>query len=140
MSRAKFPKPVQFYSLLRYWGNNIVASEGEEWKRYRKLSAPAFSEVRCFRTMSFPATNFIQQHNSKLVWDETVHVVQDMFQNLWSDKGEIIVDHCLNITMPVFTLNWTYIQTFNRFLKDNAVRDSGRWYGTSLQKKRSFLS
>jgi hypothetical protein len=23
-----------------------VASEGEEWKKYRKITAPAFSEVR----------------------------------------------------------------------------------------------
>jgi hypothetical protein len=27
------------------FGANIVASEGEEWKKYRKIVAPAFSEV-----------------------------------------------------------------------------------------------
>ena len=44
--RAKFPKPVELYAALTIFGTNIVASEGEEWKKYRKIAAPAFSEVR----------------------------------------------------------------------------------------------
>jgi len=43
---GKFPKPVGLYAVLAIFGKNIVASEGEEWKRYRKIAAPAFSEVR----------------------------------------------------------------------------------------------
>ncbi len=34
------------YKILLAFGPNLVASEGEEWKRQRKLVAPAFSEVR----------------------------------------------------------------------------------------------
>ena len=34
------------YKLLLAFGPNLVASEGDEWKRQRKLVAPAFSEVR----------------------------------------------------------------------------------------------
>ena len=45
-SRARFPKPVNLYEVLIIFGTNIVASEGEEWKKYRKIAAPAFSEVR----------------------------------------------------------------------------------------------
>jgi cytochrome P450 len=45
-SRARFPKPVNLYATLLVFGTNIVASEGEEWKKYRKIAAPAFSEVR----------------------------------------------------------------------------------------------
>jgi len=37
---------VDLYAVLAIFGTNIVASEGEEWKRYRKIAAPAFSEVR----------------------------------------------------------------------------------------------
>ena len=44
--RGKFPKPVELYAALTIFGTNIVASEGEEWKKYRKIAAPAFSEVR----------------------------------------------------------------------------------------------
>ena len=45
MNRARFPKPIHQYVVLQIFGGNIVASEDEEWKRYRKISAPAFSEV-----------------------------------------------------------------------------------------------
>jgi cytochrome P450 len=45
-SRAKFPKDVNHYAVLAVFGPNVVVSEGEEWKKYRKIVAPAFSEVR----------------------------------------------------------------------------------------------
>lgn len=44
-SRHLFPKPVYRYVLLTIFGRNIVASEGDEWKRFRKITAPAFSDV-----------------------------------------------------------------------------------------------
>ena len=43
--RVRFPKPVHLYSVLSIFGGNIIASEGDEWKRYRAITAPAFSEV-----------------------------------------------------------------------------------------------
>ena len=45
-SRARFPKRLELYEVLMVFGGNIVASEGEEWKRHRTIAAPAFSEVR----------------------------------------------------------------------------------------------
>jgi cytochrome P450 len=47
-SRARFPKPVEIYVALSFFGHNIIVSEGEEWKKYRKISAPAFSDVSLF--------------------------------------------------------------------------------------------
>jgi cytochrome P450 len=44
-SRHRFPKPLDHYRLLLVFGTNIVASEGDEWKRFRKITAPAFSDV-----------------------------------------------------------------------------------------------
>jgi len=82
--RARFPKPVYQYKVLQFFGSNIVASEGDEWKRYRKVSAPAFSE-----------------RNNKLVWDETVKIMLDMFDNVWNRAPEITVDHCVDITLPI---------------------------------------
>ncbi|EIN08440.1 cytochrome P450 [Punctularia strigosozonata HHB-11173 SS5] len=83
-SRARFPKPVWMYSSLSFFGRNIVASEFEEWKKYRKLSAPSFSE-----------------RNNKLVWDETVRIMLDLFDNVWQDRNVIAVDHCVDITLPI---------------------------------------
>ncbi|ETW77984.1 cytochrome P450 monooxygenase 13 [Heterobasidion irregulare TC 32-1] len=82
--RARFPKPVEQYKVLQFFGRNIVASEGEEWKRYRKIVAPAFSE-----------------RNNKLVWDETIRIMIDMFDNVWHNAPEISTDHCIELTVPI---------------------------------------
>ena len=39
-------KAVEEYTILEFFGPNVVVSEQDQWKRYRKVSAPAFSEVR----------------------------------------------------------------------------------------------
>ncbi|KIM40203.1 hypothetical protein M413DRAFT_446366 [Hebeloma cylindrosporum] len=83
-SRARFPKPVHHYSALTFYGHNIVASEGEEWKKYRKISAPAFSD-----------------RNNKLVWDASVDIVQGLFGDMWAGQDVITVDHCVDITLPI---------------------------------------
>ncbi|KAI9438702.1 cytochrome P450 [Lactarius indigo] len=83
-ARARFPKPVHLYSVVKVFGGNIVASEGEEWKRYRTITAPAFSE-----------------RNTRLVWDETSRIVLDLFDNVWGDNPEIVLDHCIDITLPI---------------------------------------
>ncbi|KAI0064390.1 hypothetical protein BV25DRAFT_316258 [Artomyces pyxidatus] len=67
-----------------FFGRNIVASEGEEWKRFRKIAAPAFSEK-----------------NNSLVWDETVRIMNDMFDNVWKGAPEINTDHAVEITLPI---------------------------------------
>jgi cytochrome P450 len=36
---------MHLYKVVTVFGANIVASEGEEWKKYRKIGAPAFAEV-----------------------------------------------------------------------------------------------
>ncbi|KAF8493430.1 hypothetical protein F5888DRAFT_822672 [Russula emetica] len=81
---AEANKDVNHYAVLAGFGPNVVVSEGEEWKKYRKIVAPAFSE-----------------RNNKLVWDETTRFMTDLFDNVWGDKSEIFVDHCVDITFPI---------------------------------------
>ncbi|KAJ3892405.1 cytochrome P450, partial [Lentinula edodes] len=83
-ARARFPKPVEQYKVLSFFGDNIVASEGEDWKRYRKIAAPAFSD-----------------RNNKLIWDETVRIILDLFDNVWGSQESIVIDHALSITLPI---------------------------------------
>jgi cytochrome P450 len=79
---------------------NIVASEGEEWKKYRKIAAPAFSEVRSDSREPFvPNAEQGFQKNNKLVWDENIRIVMDLFDR--GDRSEVVVDHCVDITLPV---------------------------------------
>ena len=88
------------YKAVAIFGPNIVASEGEEWKKYRKIAAPAFSEV-CPEWRSLPNPEYHWQRNNRLVWDETILIMMDMFDNVWGDSSEIAVNHCLDITLPV---------------------------------------
>jgi hypothetical protein len=45
-SRRRFPKSVRRYGILKFFGNNVGTTDFDEWKRHRKIVAPAFSEVR----------------------------------------------------------------------------------------------
>ncbi|KZP15280.1 cytochrome P450 [Athelia psychrophila] len=82
--RHRFPKPVEQYATLTFFGRNIVASEGEEWKKFRKIAAPAFSD-----------------RNNKLVWDETALIMEDLFANGWGSQEKISLDHAVNVTLQI---------------------------------------
>jgi len=41
-----FCKPVEDYKVLTFFGENVVASEHETWRRHRRLTVSSFSEVR----------------------------------------------------------------------------------------------
>ena len=103
-SRARFPKPFEEYLALSFFGHNIVVSEGEEWKKYRKISAPAFSDVSlpCWSRSWYHGWHDVRlQHNNKLVWDETVKIMQDLSNNVWANQDVISVDHFVDITYSV---------------------------------------
>jgi hypothetical protein len=41
------------------------------------------------------------KRNNRLVWDETSQVMTDLFDHVWGDSSEIVVDQFLDITVPV---------------------------------------
>ncbi|KIK42697.1 hypothetical protein CY34DRAFT_83093 [Suillus luteus UH-Slu-Lm8-n1] len=81
---GRFPKPLGQYTILTFFGENIVASEGNEWKRYRKIVAPAFSE-----------------RNNRLVWDATIQIMLDLFDTMWAGQEEVVVNHSVDLTLPI---------------------------------------
>ena len=64
------------------------------------IVAPAFSEV-CDVFLKSPFSQRDPQRNTRLVWDETIRIMFDLFDNVWGDRPEIMLDHCLDITFPV---------------------------------------
>jgi len=101
LSRARFPKPAHNYKSISLYGSNIVASEGEEWKKYRKISAPAFSDVRVPDHLFTKSLLTPLQRNNKLVWDETVKIMNGLFSDFWMDRDVINIDHAVDLTLPV---------------------------------------
>ena len=96
---------MELYQVLSLYGSNIVASENEEWRRTKKVVAPAFSEVshpsKCKTEFSSSQSDIILKRNSRLVWDMSVRVVESLFNEIWKDKDVISVDHFPEITVEV---------------------------------------
>ena len=62
-----FPKALEVYKSIKLYGNNVVTTEGQTWRRHRKITSPPFSEK-----------------NNHLVWSETLEQCQAMV-NSWFD-------------------------------------------------------
>ncbi|KAI0034595.1 cytochrome P450 [Vararia minispora EC-137] len=81
---ARYPKPIERFGFLRLFGDNIIATEGAPWKVHRKIAAPAFTEK-----------------NYRMVWNESVRIVQDLLDNEWKRTPEIKYEHVLDLTVPM---------------------------------------
>ncbi|KAG0693434.1 cytochrome P450 [Suillus ampliporus] len=81
---GRFPKPLHQYALITVFGGNIVASEGDEWKRHHKVVAPAFSEA-----------------NNRLVLEVTTQIMLELFDTVWAGQDEVVVNHAVDLTMPI---------------------------------------
>ncbi|KAI8996609.1 cytochrome P450 [Trametes punicea] len=105
-ARTRFPKITKLYHSVKTFGSNIMVTEGEEWKRHRKIAAPAFSE-----------------RNYRLVWDETIRIVDDLIQNVWNDKEVVELPNILDVTVGI-TLRIIGVAGFGRrilWVEDNVV-------------------
>lgn len=76
-----FPKPTRMYRGLTRYGENIVTTEGEDWKKHRRIAAPAFSEK-----------------NNKLVWDVTVSALSSLLDDVWGVKDRVEIDQVVHVT------------------------------------------
>ncbi|KAF8597590.1 cytochrome P450 [Ceratobasidium sp. AG-I] len=82
--RSAFRKRFEDYALLRIFGSNLLVAEGEEWKRQRRICAPAFSD-----------------RNNHLVWATAMGFMNDVIES-WA-PGEVIRIHdvCEEFILPV---------------------------------------
>ena len=95
---------MEQYEVLKFFGSNIVVTEFDEWKRHRKIVAPAFSEVRNHwwtRCHLEDVLNDCLQKNNKLAFEESVRAITSLYHGGWRDKQEIVVDEVLHFTMAV---------------------------------------
>ncbi|KDQ31693.1 hypothetical protein PLEOSDRAFT_1061813 [Pleurotus ostreatus PC15] len=68
--KSSFFKPQETSRLFLLWGMNLSASEGDTWRRHRRIIAPAFNE---------------DLYN--LVWEKTLQTYRDMVDaEGWADR------------------------------------------------------
>lgn len=44
MDRFAFQRPVELYRIISQWGQNVMNTEGDEWRRHKRIAAPSFAE------------------------------------------------------------------------------------------------
>ena len=70
-SRSDFPKPTKHYRLIDVYGSNVVSSEGQVWRRHRKITGPPFTEK-----------------NNQLVWIESIRQAEAMLEACTGPDGQ----------------------------------------------------
>ncbi|CAE6517092.1 unnamed protein product [Rhizoctonia solani] len=83
-SRNNFVKDTDAYTVLKGFGSNLLVVEGEEWKRQRRIAAPAFSDK-----------------NNRLVWDTAKELVRQMIDDWGSKKSITIHDVSEDFSLPL---------------------------------------
>ena len=97
--RKLYPKPLGLYRILAVYGENVLITEGDEWRTHRKIVGPAFSET----------TNELSWQQSTIV---TKLWIQDL-QKKADEKGmtfeEDVPKVCLHVALAVSAIIHLYI-------------------------------
>ncbi|CUA72573.1 Cytochrome P450 3A31 [Rhizoctonia solani] len=83
-SQNHFVKNTDEYTILKGFGSNLLVVEGDEWKRQRRIAAPAFSDK-----------------NNRLVWDTTKQLVEQMIDTWKSKELTIVHDVSEDLAFPL---------------------------------------
>lgn len=67
--REDFQKPIKRYKVIDMFGKSIISTEGQEWRRHRKIVGPSFSEK-----------------SNRLVFEESLRQVEGILQT-WSSAS-----------------------------------------------------
>ncbi|KAG9125655.1 hypothetical protein FRC07_006718 [Ceratobasidium sp. 392] len=82
--RNPFTKRMKDYSAVDVFGPSLIVSEGDQWKRQRRVCAPAFSD-----------------RNNNYVWSTTTDLVDEMTAT-WSKHGPTKISSiCEDVTVPL---------------------------------------
>jgi len=84
-ARNIFIKPAASHASLLRWGMNLVASNGETWRKHRRIMGPSFN-------------NRVYQ----MVWTETLKTYNEMLSaEGWTNRKEIDVPLVQSLTFKV---------------------------------------
>lgn len=86
--RLDFPKPLEVYSSLQLYGDNVVVTEGQLWRRHRKVTAPSFSEK-----------------NNRVVWDESLQQARAILTHWTGGKPSSQTLHDMDADMMSLSLH-----------------------------------
>ena len=90
--RHKFPKPLELYRILSVYGENVLITEGDEWRKHRKIVGSTFTD-----------------QTNELDWAQSTKVTKAWMENLSKTANpatglteeEDIPKVCLNLALNV---------------------------------------
>ncbi|KAJ7666226.1 cytochrome P450 [Mycena polygramma] len=83
--KTSFYKPESASQALLLWGMNLVASDGQMWRKHRRVVGPAFGPELY-----------------KLVWEQTVSTYHDMIQtDGWNAKDTVDIPVIQKLTLKL---------------------------------------
>jgi hypothetical protein len=106
-SRQVFPKPIEEYTVLSYFGDNLVIAEHENWRRQRRVTAPAFSS-KMFARLWIDMRNIVGEMAQQDKWVERTESYQPNAyvpshaspgDEYVPAPGEIYFPHVVDITL-----------------------------------------
>ncbi|QRV81225.1 cytochrome P450 family protein [Ceratobasidium sp. AG-Ba] len=127
MTRPKAPfiqdsKAVQ--KLFGTYGPSLVILEGDEWKRHRRITQKAFSE-----------------ENAKLVWSESVLVIEKLFEKWDSQYGrEVYVPQITMITEALALMVISSAALGQRMSWDDLNKKTPPGYTVSFQQAITIVA
>lgn len=98
--RRLFPKPLELYRILAMYGENVLITEGDEWRKHRKIVAPAFSEDTY--VLDWAVASTVTKH-----WMEDLDKRSKQQQRQKTDNKIVIESDmnklCLHLTLSILT-------------------------------------
>ncbi|KAG8891977.1 hypothetical protein FRB99_003201 [Tulasnella sp. 403] len=104
-----FPKPVEEYGVLNFFGPNLVTAAGKDWRRQQSVSKGVFNN-----------------DGWRFLWQETCNIFDGMMKaNKWDELpagAEIKIEHAVDITLRVallaigragFGMKMTWVEDMN---------------------------
>lgn len=99
-----FPKPIEEYGVLSYFGDNVVIAEHANWRRQRKVSAPAFSS-KMFERLWIDMASIVREMLHEERWEERTRdfvgplpMVPQQAEYV-AATGEIYFPHVVDLTL-----------------------------------------
>ncbi|KAF8882453.1 cytochrome P450 [Infundibulicybe gibba] len=104
--KSSFIKPESASRVLLLWGMNLVAAEGEMWRKHRRIMGPAFSNRLQVLSSTIPV-KFINDgiYRYELVWQQTLNTYREMLVGeQWDDKESVEVSSIQALTFKLALL------------------------------------
>lgn len=81
---------------------HLKARNGKDTKEYRTQLF-----LRCVQLPTpWGFNDTVMQGNNRLVWDESVKIMEDLFTTTWESRDINLVNHCDDLTLPVWLLTF----------------------------------